>query len=123
MLHTDADMNKADWMTAGAAMVGVLGVGLGVWWADAAAAVAISLSIVRDGFGNLREVISNLMDEVPKTTDHTRFDPLPQEMEQAVKRLPWVDDAQVRLVNLAKDLAAKGEIIIAKQRGDEELVY
>ena len=38
-------------------------------------------------------------------------------------RLRDVDDAQVRLVNLAKDLAAKGEIIIAKQRGDEELVY
>jgi flagellar motor switch protein FliG len=38
-------------------------------------------------------------------------------------RLRAVDEAQVMLVNLAKDLAAKGEIIIAKQRGDEELVY
>lgn len=38
-------------------------------------------------------------------------------------RLRDVDDAQVLLVNLAKDLAAKGEIVIAKQRGDEELVY
>jgi len=38
-------------------------------------------------------------------------------------RLRDVDEAQVLLVNLAKDLAAKGEIIIAKQRGDEELVY
>ena len=27
------------------------------------------------------------------------------------------------LVNLAKDLAAKGEIIISKGSGDEELVY
>ena len=34
-----------------------------------------------------------------------------------------VDEAQVLLVNLAKDLAAKGEIIISKSRGDEELVY
>ncbi len=38
-------------------------------------------------------------------------------------RLKDVDDAQVLLVNLAKDLAAKGEIIISKQRGDEELIY
>ena len=38
-------------------------------------------------------------------------------------RLRDVDEAQVLLVNLAKDLAAKGEIIISKQRGDEELVY
>jgi flagellar motor switch protein FliG len=37
-------------------------------------------------------------------------------------RLRDVDDAQVMLVNLAKDLAAKGEIIISKSR-DEELVY
>src|SRR6266852_2505795 len=32
-------------------------------------------------------------------------------------RLRDVDEAQVLLVNLAKDLAAKGEIVIAKQRG------
>ncbi len=38
-------------------------------------------------------------------------------------RLREVDEAQVLLVNLAKDLAAKGEIVISKQRGDEELVY
>jgi flagellar motor switch protein FliG len=38
-------------------------------------------------------------------------------------RLRDVDEAQVLLVNIAKDLAAKGEIVIAKQRGDEELVY
>ena len=38
-------------------------------------------------------------------------------------RLRDVDESQVLLVNLAKDLAAKGEIVISKQRGDEELVY
>jgi flagellar motor switch protein FliG len=37
-------------------------------------------------------------------------------------RLRDVDEAQVMLVNMAKDLAAKGEIIISKTR-DEELVY
>src|SRR4029079_19587186 len=37
-------------------------------------------------------------------------------------RLRDVDEAQVLLVNLAKDLAAKGEIVLAKTR-EEELVY
>jgi len=39
-------------------------------------------------------------------------------------RLRDVDEAQTLLVNIAKDLAAKGEILIAKSRGgDDELVY
>jgi flagellar motor switch protein FliG len=38
-------------------------------------------------------------------------------------RLREVDEAQTLLVNLAKDLAAKGEIVISKQRDDEELIY
>jgi flagellar motor switch protein FliG len=38
-------------------------------------------------------------------------------------RLRDVDEAQVLLVNLAKDLAAKGEIVISKSRGEEELIY
>jgi len=38
-------------------------------------------------------------------------------------RLRDVDEAQALLVNLAKDLAAKGEIILSKQRADEQLIY
>src|SRR5215204_529443 len=38
-------------------------------------------------------------------------------------RLRDVDEAQAVLVNLAKDLAAKGEIMISKSRSDEELIY
>jgi len=38
-------------------------------------------------------------------------------------RLRDVDEAQALLVNLAKDLAAKGEIMLAKSRADDELVY
>ncbi|HEY0441978.1 MAG TPA: flagellar motor switch protein FliG [Xanthobacteraceae bacterium] len=38
-------------------------------------------------------------------------------------RLRDVDEAQTLLVNLSKDLAAKGEIMISKNRGDDELVY
>src|SRR5438309_3416097 len=38
-------------------------------------------------------------------------------------RLRDVDEAQAQLVNLAKDLAGKGEILISKNRSDEELIY
>jgi len=38
-------------------------------------------------------------------------------------RLRDVDEAQALFVNLAKDLAAKGEIMLSKNRADDELVY
>jgi flagellar motor switch protein FliG len=38
-------------------------------------------------------------------------------------RLRDVDEAQMLLVTLAKDLAASGEIIIADSKGEDELVY
>jgi flagellar motor switch protein FliG len=38
-------------------------------------------------------------------------------------RLKDVDDAQMHLVNAAKDLSAKGEIVIADAKGEDELVY
>jgi flagellar motor switch protein FliG len=43
--------------------------------------------------------------------------------ELGAVRLRDVDEAQALLVNIAKDLAAKGEILISKSRGDEELIY
>jgi flagellar motor switch protein FliG len=38
-------------------------------------------------------------------------------------RLRDVDEAQMYIVQMAKDLAANGEIIIAEGKGDDELVY
>ncbi|HVI30399.1 flagellar motor switch protein FliG [Hansschlegelia sp.] len=38
-------------------------------------------------------------------------------------RLRDVDEAQAALVNLAKDLAARGQITISKSKGEDELVY
>lgn len=66
VLHTDADMQKADWQTGVAGIVGVLGVGLGFWWADAAAAAVIALSILKDGAGNMRSAAAELLDSVPR---------------------------------------------------------
>ncbi|MEQ9491095.1 MAG: flagellar motor switch protein FliG [Alphaproteobacteria bacterium] len=38
-------------------------------------------------------------------------------------RLRDVDDAQMEMVNLAKDLAAKGEIVISEGGAEDELIY
>lgn len=38
-------------------------------------------------------------------------------------RLRDVDEAQMMMVNIAKDLAARGEIMLADSKGDDELVY
>jgi flagellar motor switch protein FliG len=38
-------------------------------------------------------------------------------------RLRDVDAAQTRMVSLAKDLAAKGEIILSDGKADDELIY
>ncbi|MCC0057451.1 MAG: flagellar motor switch protein FliG [Rhodobiaceae bacterium] len=38
-------------------------------------------------------------------------------------RLKDVDEAQTSMVNLAKDLAGRGEIVISKSKGEDELVY
>ncbi|RZK76522.1 MAG: flagellar motor switch protein FliG, partial [Methylobacterium sp.] len=38
-------------------------------------------------------------------------------------RLKDVDEAQAKMTELAKELAEKGEIMIAKSSGEEELVY
>ena len=69
VLHTDADMQKADWQTGLAGIVGVLGVGLGFWWADAAAAAVISFSILHDGLRNIRIAAAELLDSVPRELD------------------------------------------------------
>lgn len=49
---------------------------------------------------------------------------LREEMEaMGPVRLKDVDEAQMHMVNAAKDLSAKGEIIIADAKGEDELIY
>lgn len=66
VLHTDALMQKADWMTGLAGIAGIVGIGLGYWWADAAAAGIISFSILRDGVTALRIAVAELGDGAPR---------------------------------------------------------
>jgi cation diffusion facilitator family transporter len=96
-LAADADMNKAGWMSEGAAVVGILLIAFGFWWGDAVAAAFISVNIIRDGWVSLRQVVADLMDESPTRFDSTELDRLPERIKQKAESLPWVRKAAVRL--------------------------
>ncbi|MES2754042.1 MAG: cation transporter [Pseudomonadota bacterium] len=66
LIHTDALMNKANWQTGAAGFVGVLGLGLGWWWADSVAAAVISVGIIKDGVDALRSSTAELIDGAPR---------------------------------------------------------
>ena len=66
LLHTDALMKKADWMTGAAAFGGIIGLRLGFWWADALAAGLISLDIINDGWKALKSSTAELIDGAPR---------------------------------------------------------
>ena len=97
VLFADADMQKADWMTAAGTIVGVLGIGIGLWWADAAAALLISMSIVHDGWRNLRHASSALMDERARTFDDKHPHPLTREVDEVLQGLTWISDSRSRV--------------------------
>lgn len=97
VLYADADMNKADWMTALGSIVGILGIGAGLWWADSAAALFISVSILRDGITNLRVASGALMDARATTVDGDEPHPLAGEVDARLRALPWVEDARSRV--------------------------
>jgi cation diffusion facilitator family transporter len=97
VLYADAEMNKADWMTAVGAMVGVLGIGLGIWWTDGVAAVLISMSILHDGIRNLRGAVRGLMDARATTYDDKKPHPLIGRVDDELRKLPWVREARSRV--------------------------
>ncbi|MET0365018.1 MAG: cation transporter [Sphingobium sp.] len=66
LLHTDALMNKANWLTGAAGLAGIIGLGLGWWWADALAAAIISVDVINDGIKALRSSTAELVDGAPR---------------------------------------------------------
>jgi cation diffusion facilitator family transporter len=97
VLYADAQMNKADWMTVAAAIVGIIGIGFGLWWADAVAAIFISLDIVHDGFSNVRAAVHDLMDARPRRHDAREYHPVVEQMQRLVDDCDWVEQGAVRL--------------------------
>jgi divalent metal cation (Fe/Co/Zn/Cd) transporter len=97
VLYADADMNKADWMTAVGSMVGVTGIGLGLWWLDAVAALFIAGSILWDGLRNLGAAVTDLMDARATTFDDASPHPVALAVDDYLRGLKWVDAAGSRV--------------------------
>ncbi len=119
ILKTDADAQKADYMTAVAAMAGIIGVGFGLWWADAVAALFISVSVLKDGFTNLKTAIQDLMDSRPSHTENSEKDELVDEVEHYIRSWQWVDRVRVRFREAGQ--VYFGEVMVTV-RSEENLV-
>ena len=108
VLHTDALMQKADWMTGAAAIVGIVGVGFGFWWADSVAAVLIAFDIVHDGFRAARVAMAELVDGMPRELGGTAIAEDARKLqENLAQRFP---NADIRL-------RETGRYIVAEVRG------
>lgn len=115
-LHADADMSRADWQVGLATIAGVVGVGCGLWWADAAAAVLVSLGILADGVKNLRTVACELTDRVPHRIDTGTLDPTLHAVHARLSALPWVRAATVRMHERGHTLVVEGFIVPRDER-------
>lgn len=102
LLYADADMAKADWTTTVASVVGVLGIGVGWWWLDGAAALFISLGIVWDGYRNTRAALRDLIDQSARTVDDAHPHPLIARIVAELERQPWVSRAGVRMRDMGQ---------------------
>jgi divalent metal cation (Fe/Co/Zn/Cd) transporter len=84
-------------MTAVGSIVGVSGIGLGLWWLDSVAALFIAGSILWDGLRNLRAAVTDLMDERATTYDNKKPHPVAQQIVDHLRGVGWVADAGIRM--------------------------
>lgn len=96
ILITDGKMNKADWKTGVAAMAGVVGIGMGWWWADPVAAGFIAFDILHDGWSQTKDAVTGLVNRAPTSLENEYLN-LPDKVNEALLTLPWVGRAQNRL--------------------------
>lgn len=114
-LEAEARMNRDEWMSEGAAILGILLVGFGFWWGDAVAAAFIAVEIVGDGWHNLRQVVGDLMDESPTVMGKRDLEDIPHKLREAAERLEWVDRAAVRLREQGHVLT--GDVLVTPRDG------
>lgn len=116
VLYADADMAKADWTTTVASVVGVLGIGVGLWWLDGAAALFISLGIVRDGYKNTRSAVLDLMDQRARTHDDAEPHPLMRRIVRDLEAQPWVRGASVRMRDMGQVFHVEAFVVPHRRR-------
>lgn len=96
-LYADASMGRVNWLAGSAAIIGVLGIGFGIWWLDFAAALAIGLDITWHGVRHVYTAVCDLIDEIPRRIGSSELDPLGARIRDNLRARDWVRDARVRL--------------------------
>lgn len=97
----DAQHSWLDALSSAGALLGLIGVALGFWWADGVAGLLVTAFIVHVGYKVTTELIGHLMDGV---------DPhLLAEAEQAALEVPGVDHAHVRARWMGRSLLVEVE--------------
>jgi divalent metal cation (Fe/Co/Zn/Cd) transporter len=89
-LHACAEMNRANALTNGAGVIGLLLVANGFWWGDAVAALLISFDILHDGWVNIARSLSDVMDRAPVDLETNGQCPSIAQVHRAVAALPFV---------------------------------
>jgi divalent metal cation (Fe/Co/Zn/Cd) transporter len=119
VLFADAKMNKANWMTGTAAIIGVVGIGFGLWWMDATAAIVIGLDITHDGLTYTAAAVKDILDGRPRRDDEKGVHPLVEQVRETVAELDWIRDAAVRMRELGHLLSVE---VLAVPRDDADLL-
>jgi cation diffusion facilitator family transporter len=110
VLYDAARTLSADWQSTLAAMGGILGVAVGLWWLDVAAAAGIALSIIRDGVRNTRRTGGAMMDRMPTKVGSSDLIDLVRRIEEVAEQASWTGDCEVRLREVG-DLYV-GEVLV-----------
>ncbi|MAY62655.1 MAG: cobalt transporter [Rhizobiales bacterium] len=96
ILNTDADMNAADWQTGVAGILGIAGIAIGWWWADALAAGVISFSVLKDGITNVRIALAELLDGVPRELSSDEIHPAAKAIRAELQRRHPGSEVRIR---------------------------
>ena len=116
ILFADAEMNRADWLTAGAAILGIVGIRSGLWWADGLAAIVIGFDIVRDGAKTTKQSVSDLMDARPKSVEGDRDEPVPARVENELRSMDWIGDVRVRMREEGHVFYGDAAVVVTDER-------
>lgn len=122
VLYADARMNRDDWLTATGAMVGVVGIGFGVWWLDSVLAAAIGVAVLRDGIHNVHNAIQSLTDVSARTTDVSAAHPVIAQINHVLGQLPWVRETGCRVRELGHVMHVEAFVTFVGSVTDEQLV-
>lgn len=116
-LYVDAKTNAADWMTAVAAIVGVGGIGFGLWWADSVAAIVIAADVAKDGGKNIKRAVDELIDSRPTQVEDDEPLDLTARLRNVLLELPWVREADLRLREEGHVVAGEAYVVPNEEAG------